>query len=107
SLEYRFQVPGVDSAYFRGNYQYVGSYARTLPPGVAGYDAFTYSANSYSYGAARVGVLRGNWEAALFVNNIANARPIIAKDDSLSPGTQTAETTLHPRSFGLFVQRRF
>ena len=107
SVEYRFSMTGENNGYFRGDYQYVGSSTRTAPPGEAGYDPLTYSADSYSYGSLRVGALHGNWDVALFVNNIANARPIIAKNDTLSPHLQAVETTLQPRVFGLSAQRQF
>jgi outer membrane receptor protein involved in Fe transport len=108
SATYTAPVTGDINAYARADFQYQGKYTRTTPPGEVGYDPLLYSADAYHYSSARFGATRGNWDVSLFCNNLSNARPVIGKSDSLTPGTGiSVETSLMPRVFGLTVDRKF
>jgi outer membrane receptor protein involved in Fe transport len=108
SAQYNFSVSAEATAYVRGDYQYVGDSMRTTPTGEVGYDPAIYRAAAYGYGSMRLGTLWKNWDFALFIDNIANSRPIIGAYTQLEPATDTPrETTLRPRTIGISFDRKF
>jgi len=108
SAQYGFSVGAEATGYVRGDYQYVDSSTRTPPPGEVGYDPAIYHAAAYGYGSMRLGALWNDWNIALFVDNIANSRPILGAYTDLEPVTDTPrETTLRPRTIGISLERHF
>ena len=59
---------------------------------------------SYSMLNARIGVITGNWEIALFANNIADERAFLALDRERGSLARVGYLTNPPRTFGLALR---
>ena len=59
---------------------------------------------AYNILTARVGVITGNWEIALFANNITDERAFLALDRERGSRARVGYLTNPPRTFGLALR---
>jgi outer membrane receptor protein involved in Fe transport len=109
AADYRWDLSPELEAYARADYQYVGTYYRTLPAGRAGFDPVSHKGQHYDVASLRIGVTtRSDLDVSLFVYNVADNRPVVAGSIGLSPISQVLRaTTLRPRTIGVTVTRPF
>jgi outer membrane receptor protein involved in Fe transport len=90
--------------YAPADYQYTG-------PMQDGYDfstpalAFENHQPGYNTINLRTGVLHNDWEVALFVQNLSNARPRFTAGNFISPDISIY--TMRPRTFGINLKKSF
>ena len=63
--------------------------------------AFSPLLDAYDLVNARVGVVRGDWEIALFVNNVTDERAFLALDRERGTRARVGYLTNPPRTFGI------
>ena len=70
---------------------------------------FTYNPvlPSYTIVNARVGVLKGKWDVALFANNLTDERALLAFDRERGTRARIFYLTNQPRTFGLNARVNF
>jgi outer membrane receptor protein involved in Fe transport len=101
---YSFPINAEFSAYVRADYQYTGEAQN-------GYDFstpvidFTNSRPSFDVFNVRAAVLYGDWEVALFGQNLFDERPRIGAVNFISPDINIF--TLRPRTFGVNIKKSF
>jgi iron complex outermembrane receptor protein len=104
SITYSAPIRPQYDGYARADYQYTG-------PMQDGYDfstpelAYINREPGYSVINARFGVLHGGWEVALFVQNLADARPRLTAANFISPDINVY--TIRPRTIGLNLKKSF
>lgn len=108
--------------FLTGTFQHVGSHYTQiddLTPGIGTVDIKSFGANTiggpltastftfnpelpaYDLFNARLGLARGIWEAALFVNNITDERALLALDRERGLRARVGYLTNQPRTFGI------
>jgi outer membrane receptor protein involved in Fe transport len=102
NAEWSHGLPWPDlRGFVRLDYQYQGIYKRTPGPGSALYNPISYEGDAYGTWGLRTGVDGGAWRASLFVNNLANAHPVLfLSPEAALTGYVNVENTLPPRTFG-------
>ena len=126
---YRWLLANNWATYATGTYQYVGSRFtqigdQDLGP-VATLNLLSFGTNtiggpltqstfdfnpelpSYSLVNARIGVLKGRWDTALFVNNLTNERALLSLDRERGFRARVAFLTNQPRTFGISTRVNF
>ena len=104
ALTYTTPITPQYEAYAHADYQYTG-------PMWAGYDFSTPVLNyenhdaGYSIINLRAGVTHNDLELALFVQNLASARPKIFSSNFISD--DIAVYTIRPRTIGLDIKKKF
>ena len=125
---YQWQVAQHSLAYVTGSYQHTGSRFTQVGDQEAGFGtvnllsfapntiggpltATTFRFNpelpSYDIVNFRVGLLRGNWDVALFVNNLTDERALLALDQERGTRARVGYLTNQPRTFGLTARFNF
>jgi outer membrane receptor protein involved in Fe transport len=104
NVKYTFvPLPGTDG-FVRADGQYVGeSY-----PDFDRTDPATFQ-RAYAIMDLRAGVLRGGWEADLFLNNVFDKQAALSRfsTDNYDASTRSRIFTNRPRTAGLSVERKF
>jgi iron complex outermembrane recepter protein len=123
---YRWELQQGWPAFINGSFQYVGSRITQIDDHVAGVgtvdltsfgpdgtiggpltqSTFTFNPvlPSYAMVNARIGVIRGNWEIALFGNNLTDERAFLALDRERGTLARVGYLTNSPRTFGLSLR---
>ncbi|HEX2059246.1 MAG TPA: TonB-dependent receptor [Thermoanaerobaculia bacterium] len=72
-------------------------------------NTFTFDPNLPAYDIinVRVGVLRNNWDAALFINNITDERALLALDQERGTRARVGYLTNQPRTIGISTRFLF
>jgi len=125
---YRAQVGHGWLGYATGSYQHVGSRYTQVgdeEPGFGQLDLLSFGKNTigapltastfffipllpaYDIVNLRVGVVRGNWELALFGNNLTDERALLALDRERGLHARVGYLINQPRTFGLSVYVNF
>jgi iron complex outermembrane recepter protein len=111
-IEYGFNV-AQHNAFIRADWEYASRnpWPSTLqnPHDVAQFNPTTYTLPSTSFTSARAGMSLGEWQVALFVDNLFNSHRVInyalGQQDPYnpagSPTVQENDYTFRPRTFGL------
>jgi iron complex outermembrane receptor protein len=70
---------------------------------------FTYNPLLPSYGIvnARLGVLKGKWDVALYGNNLGDKRALLAMDFERGTRARIFYLTNQPRTFGISATTKF
>ncbi|HXQ32163.1 MAG TPA: TonB-dependent receptor [Steroidobacteraceae bacterium] len=97
--QYNFTAAGRD-AFLRLDWEYAARNhwpSALQDPASVQYDPFTYTLSSTSFASARGGVTLGNWQVALFVDNLLNSHTVtnyqLAQTDANVPGYTNATAT--------------
>jgi outer membrane receptor protein involved in Fe transport len=104
SVTYSAPIRPQYQGYAHADYQYTGSMQD-------GYDfstpvlAYENRQPGYSTINLRTGVLHNDWEVALFVDNLADARPRLFAGNFISPDISVY--TMRPRTIGLNLKKSF
>jgi iron complex outermembrane receptor protein len=113
SAQYDFSLFSLDNAYVRADFTHSAEERRVgqTDPNSPNYNADLEPVEAYSVLNARFGVQIGGADVALFVNNLTNEHPSLNAFNS-SPITGLkryvwSDTTLRPRSYGVFVSYRY
>ncbi|MFQ5529234.1 MAG: TonB-dependent receptor [Gemmatimonadota bacterium] len=123
---YRFELQQGWPAFINGSFQHVGSRITQIDdhvPGLGTVDLTTFGPDgtiggplsqttftfdpvlpSYSLVNARIGVIRGNWEIALFGNNLTDERAFLGLDRERGTLARVGYLTNQPRTFGISVR---
>lgn len=122
---YGWQVLGTSRAFITGSYQHVGSRFTQISDQAEGFGTvdltafapstiggpltqttFTFDPEMPAYNIVnlRVGLIRGNWEAALFANNLTDERAFLALDQERGTLARVGYLTNPPRSFGVTLR---
>jgi outer membrane receptor protein involved in Fe transport len=113
-LEYKFEAFGHES-FVRGDWQYQGKSKWASPgqdPGSLQYDDANYTAPATNFVTARFGLQAGDWQMALFIDNLFDSHTITNYNWTINPGvapdgvnssTTRLERnwTFRPRTIGL------
>lgn len=100
SVEYGFPLTEQTHGYFRADYQYVSSRDQSF------IESPTQVLPSYDIANARIGAIKGNWDTALFVDNIFDKAPYLNDmTDGAVPGRKIV--TFRPRTVGVRFSYRF
>ena len=83
-------------AYVVGNVQYSGKAPNSTPPGTSGYAPDAYTAGATRYVTARLGMMFGDVDVALFADNLTN-------EDELVPNTLTGRATCRSTDCSVFA----
>jgi outer membrane receptor protein involved in Fe transport len=119
-LQYKFGAFGHDS-FLRLDWEY-NSRAKWLPasqdPGTQQYDPVNFTVPETNFLSLRAGTKLGGWSTEFFIDNLSDARPITAYENTIEPDPQGLSATplpprmlrantFRPRTFGLtFTYRR-
>jgi outer membrane receptor protein involved in Fe transport len=104
AITYSAPIRAQYEGYAHADYQYTG-------PMQDGYDFSTPTLQyenhqpGYSTINLRTGVLHNDWEVALFVQNLADARPRLSAGNFISPDISVY--TMRPRTIGLNLKKSF
>ncbi|HLF57298.1 MAG TPA: TonB-dependent receptor [Thermoanaerobaculia bacterium] len=119
---YRWHMANSRFGYATGTYQHVGSRFTQIGDQAAGFgtvdlnsfgpvgiggpftqSTFTFDPElpAYDLFNARVGVISGSWDVALFVNNVTDERALLSLDQERGTLARVGYLTNQPRSFGL------
>jgi iron complex outermembrane receptor protein len=111
-----------------GSYQHVGSRYTQVgdeEPGAGGVDLLSFGANtiggpltaasfsfdpelpSYDIVNARLGVLVGRWDVALYANNLTDETALLSLDRERGQRARVGYLTNQPRTFGLSARVTF
>jgi iron complex outermembrane receptor protein len=122
ALTYRTEVQAGWPVYVTGSFQHVGSRFTQIDDHVPGIgtvniasfgdntiggpltqNTFTFNPElpAYSLFNLRLGVVRGNWEFALFGNNLTDKRALLALDRERGLLARVGYLTNEPRTFGI------
>lgn len=123
---YRWDLSDGLPAFLTGSFQHVGSRITQIDdhvPGVGTVDLTTFGPDgtiggplspstftfdpelpSYTVLNARMGVITGGWEIALFANNIADERAFLALDRERGTLARVGYLTNQPRTFGVSLR---
>ncbi len=124
---YQWQMGNSRLGYTTGTYQYVGSRFTQIGDQAAGFGTvnmltfagtiggpltqgtFTFDPELPAYDLVnlRLGMLVGNWDAALFVNNVTDERALLALDQERGTRARVGFLTNQPRTFGLSARVSF
>jgi iron complex outermembrane receptor protein len=116
------------AGYLTGVYQYVGSRFTQIGDQAAGFGAvsltsfapnniggpftqntFTFNPElpAYNLVNVRIGVLKNQWDVALFVNNLTNERALLALDQERGTRARVGFLTNQPRTVGISTRVTF
>lgn len=119
---YRWPMMGGSMAFVTGSFQHVGSRFTQIDDHAAGFgtvDLNSFAPNTiggpltqstfsfepelpaYSLLNFRIGLNRGNWEAALFANNLTDERALLALDRERGTRARVGYLTNQPRTIGV------
>ena len=104
AVTYSMPIRPQYEGYAHADYQYTG-------PMQSGYDfstpalAFENRQAGYSTINLRTGVLHNDWEVALFVQNLSDARPKLSAGNFISPDISVY--TMRPRTVGINLKKSF
>ncbi|HET7712405.1 MAG TPA: TonB-dependent receptor [Thermoanaerobaculia bacterium] len=124
---YRWQMNAGMAGYFTGVYQHVGDRYTQVADQAAGFGTVDISSfpgdiggpftqniitfdpelPAYDILNLRVGFLRGNWDTALFVNNVTDERAYLALDIERGSRARVAFMTNQPRTIGISTRVNF
>jgi iron complex outermembrane receptor protein len=125
---YQWRMRGDWLGYLTGSYQHVGSRYTQVgdeEPGFGTVNLLSFGANtigapltqstftfdplmpSYDVVNARLGVLVGKWDVALFANNLTDERAFLALDRERGLRARVAYLTNQPRAFGISARVTF
>jgi iron complex outermembrane recepter protein len=125
---YQWQMGGSRLGYATGTYQYIGSRFTQLGDQAAGFGTvnlnsfapntiggpltqgtFTFDPELPAYDLInlRLGLLIGDWDAALFVNNATDERALLALDQERGTRARVGFLTNQPRTFGVSARVNF
>jgi iron complex outermembrane receptor protein len=125
---YQWQVGQGSLAYVTGTYQHTGSRFTQVGDQEAGFgtvNLLSFAPNtiggpltastfrfdpelpSYDIVNLRVGLLRGNWDLALYANNLTDERALLALDQERGTRARVGYLTNQPRTFGLTARFNF
>ena len=104
-LEYKFEAFGHES-FVRGDWEYQGKAKWASPgqdPGSLQYDPANYILPSTNFVTARFGVEAGDWQIALFVDNLFDTRTVTNYNWTIAsaPTRLERDWTYRPRTIGL------
>ncbi|HVR44311.1 MAG TPA: TonB-dependent receptor [Thermoanaerobaculia bacterium] len=124
---YRWQMSPAMAGYATGVYQHVGDRYTQVSDQQAGFgtvrldsfagdiggpftqNVFTFDPKLPAYDVVnfRIGVLRGPWDTALFVNNVTDERALLALDIERGSSARVSYMTNQPRTFGITTRVNF
>ncbi|HKD21466.1 MAG TPA: TonB-dependent receptor [Rhizomicrobium sp.] len=107
--EYNFSLFG-RSAFIRADYEYASRDNRTTPqrhPGSGTYDSSLVPDPGTSFVSARGEVQLGNWDVALFAENLLNAHPQLDLNHQDQYTLLYEATTFRPRTMGVAINYRY
>ena len=128
SATYQWQVQPGALAYLTGTFQHTGSRFTQIGDQAAGFgtvnllsfaphtiggpltaSTFTFDPElpSYDIVNARIGLLKGRWDVALFGNNLTDERALLALDQERGTRARVGYLTNQPRTFGINVRLNF
>jgi outer membrane receptor protein involved in Fe transport len=87
-LEYKFEAFGHES-FVRGDWEYQGKAKWASPgqdPGSLQYDDANYTLPATNFVTARFGVQAGDWQIALFIDNLMDSRTVTNYNWTINPG---------------------
>ena len=87
-LEYKFEAFGHES-FVRGDWEYQGKAKWASPgqdPGSLQYDDANYTLPATNFVTARLGVQAGDWQVALFIDNLMDSRKVTNYNWTINPG---------------------
>ena len=102
------QPAGSGNVYARGDYQYksTGPLTTTTDAATASFDPGAVRVAAVHFATARAGWRQGAMDLALFVDNIANVRPVISRSINVVGVGSYQDITLRPRTIGLTLLLR-
>ncbi len=123
----RFDVTSNALGYLTGSFSYVGGdrFTQVGDPDLGKLDMTTFAPNtiggpltqqfltynpilpSYTIVNARLGVVKGKWDVALYVNNLTDERALLAFDRERGTRARIFYLTNQPRTFGLSARVNF
>ncbi|NIR43295.1 MAG: TonB-dependent receptor [Gemmatimonadetes bacterium] len=122
---YQWPVSRGTRAFVTGTYHHIGSRFTEIGdhrPGIGTVDLTAFEPNTlggpltettftfdpllpaYNLVNLRVGLLRGNWEAAIFANNVTDERAFLALDRERGTLARVGYLTNQPRTFGVSLR---
>jgi outer membrane receptor protein involved in Fe transport len=105
TLQYTTAVFGKE-AYARADYRYASGYLRGPGPGNFGYDPIVAHGAPADVANLRAGIVLGRWEAAVFVNNVADSRDrLYVAHANASP--LVTGSTFRPREVGVQIVHQY
>ncbi len=124
---YRWPMTTGSTIYLTGVYQHVGDRYTQVSDQDAGFgvvtlDSFTgdiggpYTQNTFTFDPkmpaydllnVRIGLLRGNWDAAFFINNITDETAFLALDIERGSRARVSYLTNQPRTIGVSTRFNF
>jgi outer membrane receptor for ferric coprogen and ferric-rhodotorulic acid len=107
--QYDFRIMDMPG-FIRADYNYTGKYQRGPGPGASAYNAYTYQGAAFDVWNARAGVTYAKVDWALFVQNLANAKPMIGYAGGTNTTTDSLRNTgssIRPRMVGVQANYRF
>ncbi|MBI2215270.1 MAG: TonB-dependent receptor [Acidobacteria bacterium] len=125
---YRWQAGSAWAGYVTGVYQYVGSRFTQIGDQAEGFgtvnllsfapnniggpytrNTFTFNPELPSYDIInlRFGVLRGQWDTALYVNNLTDETALLALDQERGTRARVGYLTNQPRTYGITTRVHF
>ncbi len=103
AAQYNFKVADQD-AFVRADYEYQSRRNTPVPnedPNTAFFDGGLVPDPATNQVSARAGITFGNWDVAVFANNLLNAHPQLSLQHQDSATSLFEATTLRPRTVGL------
>ncbi len=128
SATYRWQLRGDALGYLTGTFQHVGSRFTQVgdeEPGFGSVNLRSFGANTlggpltagtfnfnpelpaYDIVNVRLGLLKGDWDVALYANNLTDERALLALDRERGLRARVGFLTNQPRTFGLTTRVSF
>jgi iron complex outermembrane receptor protein len=128
AASYRWRMRGGSLGYLTANYQHVGSRYTQVgdeEPGFGSVNLLSFAPNniggpltqatftfdplmpSYDIVNARLGLLRGRWDIALYANNVTDERAFLALDRERGKRARVGYLTNQPRTFGITARFNF
>jgi outer membrane receptor protein involved in Fe transport len=111
-LEYKFMLFNRQS-FIRVDDEYESRntwYSPSQDPTTLQYDAADYTLPATNIASARAGMNFGNWQAAAFVDNLADSHTVTAYNWTINPGDGSSrlqrDYTFRPRTIGLTITYR-
>ena len=122
---YQWQMKGNALGYLTGTYQHVGSRFTQVQDQEPGFGViavgfggigkpytqatfqFDPELPAYDILNLRLGVLKGNWDVALFGNNLTDDRALLALDREAGKNARLGYLTNQPRTFGITARVKF
>jgi outer membrane receptor protein involved in Fe transport len=109
AAQYNFTVVGRD-AFVRADYEFTGKRTAPIPnedPATAFYDPGLVPNPPIHQVSLRAGVTIGDWDFALYANNLLNAHPQLDLTHQDAATTLYEATTLRPRTIGISANVKY